>query len=662
MSDWKSRATKVEEPVSDWKSRSSNTEEIQKLSDLPSTTEVDTLGEQAAAIGLGLAKGATMNFSDRLEAAARSAIQDDSYDKLLQDIRARNKAYAEKYPLSSMGGELAGGIGSLFAGGAALKGAGLLAKGAGIGAEAASAARLAGGAAEAANVGKNIATAGETALSATKAAEQAAAVAKTVAPEISGSQTLGLLKGKLGTTIASGAGLGATAALGEVEDFTQSPSKTIDAALEGAIAGGAIAGAGHIVGKTIGKASDIFKKFPAAREYVKGADDARFLKELEKEGKGISSIYEDSHKRLAELQGEIQDGLVSKINKIDSKLSQAYDTVFDKYGKNVQISVEDVAGVADNAIASLEQKGLVASMRDQIGDLASVLKNPALDGSPRSISRAMQDLQNLSDKSIGINDRMGAQLFAEAKQNLKSMFIDKLPEEAQKLYKFTDDQYRAMSTLRNVNLKIPKFLEKDASNSFKQEEFNDAIKGLSKKFEMAAKGHDQQILDIDNALNKMNKIESDILKLNPEGVAEAAETPKIFKGIMDRARVYEATQDLVKGSLLATDKTAGLSHSSVARNVGYAAANVAEGAKDIATNVSRAVMHDVNKLAFSAPEKVVEMAKQMASSPNPNVVKYANQIMTAMKEQDLTKRRALLYVLSQQAGAYMSKQNKETEQ
>ncbi len=56
------------------------------------------------------------------------------------------------------------------------------------------------------------------------------------------------------------------------------------------------------------------------------------------------------------------------------------------------------------------------------------------------------------------------------------------------------------------------------------------------------------------------------------------------------------------------------------------------------------------------------MAKQMASSPNPNVVKYANQIMTAMKEQDLTKRRALLYVLSQQAGAYMSKQNKETEQ
>jgi hypothetical protein len=164
-------------------------------------------------------------------------------------------------------------------------------------------------------------------------------------------------------------------------------------------------------------------------------------------------------------------------------------------------------------------------------------------------------------------------------------------------------------------------------------------------------------------LQNMTKIESDILKQLPDSQNIVTETPKIFKNVMDRAKLYEATQDLVKGSLLATDKTAGLAHSSLARNVGYGAGTAVEATKEIASDVGRAAMQDINKLAFSAPEKVVSWATSNLNSPDPNMVKFANKVITAMRETDMSKRRAMLYVLSQQAGAYTSRQkDKEQEQ
>lgn len=613
----------------------------------PSQIE-DTLSNQAIAAGIGAAKGLTLNFSDRMEAAARAAVQDESYDTLLRDIRERNKAYSEKFPITSTAGEIGGGVAGLFAGGALARGAGALAKGAGLAAEAAGVGSKALQTGEVIASGAEAAQTGKTLLTGAEAAKAA---------ETSGSALLNLMKGTgLGESIKTGAALGGIASVGAVEDLTQSPSKTIDEALTGAATGGAVAGAGHIIGKSVLKATDIFKKFPAAREYVKGAEDAKFVRQLEKEGKEVSSLYDDSYKKLADLQGEVESTLIDKVNRIDSQISKGYDAVFDTYGKNIQIQPEEFGNLYKNIATKLDERRILSSLAPEMDQLANILQSPALDGSPRSLSKAMRDLQNLSDRSRGNKNELGARLFSDAKQSLKSMFIDKLPEEGQKLYQFTDNQYRAMSNLRNVNLKIPKLLDKEFGDSISQAEYKDSVKSLSKKFEMAAKGSDQSILDIDDALRNMSKIENDIIKQLPDNKNITAETPEIFKGIMDRAHLYEASSDLVKGSLLATDKTAGLAHSSVARNVGYGAGTAVEATKEAAADISRAAIHDINKLAFSAPEKVMNKVQEMAASPDPNVVKFAMKIKAAMQETDLSKRRAMLYVLSQQSGAYMSKE------
>lgn len=58
--------------------------------------------------GLGAVQGASFGFADEAEAALRSAVQDQSYDELLNEVRQRYKAAEEANPMSYTAGDIAG--------------------------------------------------------------------------------------------------------------------------------------------------------------------------------------------------------------------------------------------------------------------------------------------------------------------------------------------------------------------------------------------------------------------------------------------------------------------------------------------------------------------------------------------------------------------------
>lgn len=79
---------------------------------------------QLGSAGLGALQGASFGFADEAEAGLRSAVQDSTYDELINSIRNRYKGAEEANPMSYLAGDLAGSF-AVPAGtlGAASKGA-----------------------------------------------------------------------------------------------------------------------------------------------------------------------------------------------------------------------------------------------------------------------------------------------------------------------------------------------------------------------------------------------------------------------------------------------------------------------------------------------------------------------------------------------------------
>ena len=65
---------------------------------------------QLESAGLGAVQGATFGFADEAEAALRSAVQDKSYDEIIEEARQRYKMAEEENPISFMAGNVAGGV------------------------------------------------------------------------------------------------------------------------------------------------------------------------------------------------------------------------------------------------------------------------------------------------------------------------------------------------------------------------------------------------------------------------------------------------------------------------------------------------------------------------------------------------------------------------
>lgn len=57
-----------------------------------------------------LGEGLAMGWGDEAEALVRSKLTDEDYADIIKRIRAQNEAYAEKHPIASLTGEIAGGV------------------------------------------------------------------------------------------------------------------------------------------------------------------------------------------------------------------------------------------------------------------------------------------------------------------------------------------------------------------------------------------------------------------------------------------------------------------------------------------------------------------------------------------------------------------------
>lgn len=76
-----------------------------------------------------VAQGITFGFADEIEALAKSAVGDGTYEQEVAKVRAGKAAYEGEYPMRAMAGEIAGALPSLaFPAGMALKGATTLGK------------------------------------------------------------------------------------------------------------------------------------------------------------------------------------------------------------------------------------------------------------------------------------------------------------------------------------------------------------------------------------------------------------------------------------------------------------------------------------------------------------------------------------------------------
>lgn len=77
-----------------------------------------------------VAQGVTFGFADEIEALAKSAVGEGTYEQELASVRAGKAAYEGEYPMRAMAGEIAGALPSLaFPAGMAIRGGQALAKG-----------------------------------------------------------------------------------------------------------------------------------------------------------------------------------------------------------------------------------------------------------------------------------------------------------------------------------------------------------------------------------------------------------------------------------------------------------------------------------------------------------------------------------------------------
>lgn len=320
----------------------------------------------------GAASGATFGFGDRIEAGAKAALSDQTYDDILKSVRERNRKVAVENPVADTIGKIGGNVGSILLGGGLL-GAG--AKAAGLGAEAASAAGALG----------------------------------------LGGESLGTIGG----TIRGGATLGGLGGLGETEDLTKPMDVVKDIA--GGAAGGAVGGTVlHGGGKVLSKAAKFASELPVIEEGVQAAKMAFQGKSLKtpETREGLSNRVE---------------GLVDQINKMQEHISGNYDKVLDVpitiKPETLQGASADTLNVLGKMIQEKEAGQLqardidnaVKAMKDKIDHLSNTgtyeEKQAAI-----AVKNEMQTLlnSNLDDESKKLLELANKQnyLLSNAKANL----------------------------------------------------------------------------------------------------------------------------------------------------------------------------------------------------------------------------------------------------
>lgn len=600
MSDWKSRAVKVDEPV-DWKSRAVPAGEVSE--------DPETLGSYAKSFGLGAAQGASMGFADEAEAGVRSLIEDKSYDQLLKDVRERYKKAEEEHDITSFLGNITGGVGSMLAGGAALKGAGLV---------------------------------GKTAAGAIGAGE-AAGLAEGATAAIPSLETgaMAIAKPTFGQAVKVGAGTGALSGAGTSEaSLKDDPSQLLKDTVSGAEVGGALAGGGHALGKLIGwaggVAKDIFMKSKTGQHMI---EDFSSGVEHGKTGQDIVGKLQEQHQNLRGVAGDF----LNKVQTIN-------DSIQDKYNKFYQAADQAVAVDAnelDVPIAKLAAKinkertlGYRKEAVDHVLGIVDQLKETAENGKvkPSMIKQAMSDLQQGHDRIVDSN-RYGAETYLEAKKGLNSLLQDKMGPEMSEALANIDKQYKDLSVLRSrfdIDKNLPAQLgtEEGQKAAFK---LKDQLTSLFKQTAVRPEAESQLTEGLDMMKQLAPKEASDA----SQKIEEASKTYNLARRLGEESPFVEGIG--IMGHASGRSKTAMASY-----QAGRAVGAVSKGLSNTLETHTRVVKDIADAVMSDDPGHARQAATEMMQSPTESTRKFGKMLLQITNQEDMSKRRALMFSLSQQ--------------
>jgi hypothetical protein len=269
----------------------------------------------------GAAQGLTFGTADEMAAALEAGLTDKPYEQALEESRAEYKAAEQEYPLTTLGGEIAGGVGQGIALTAAAGPAGAAAAGAGA-------------------LGK---------------LRRAAQLAKGV---ILPSKEAGAVK-NIAKLAGSGAAIGGATAVGKSEEEGLARLKELPAgAASGAVVGGVIGG----VGAGLGKSGELISKaidegtMPYSIKMIRDA----WRQGLE--GQGFISMKDKS--KVSSEFFDAADQAVSKIKDTTEELSILKSEILKNTDKTV--ALDATLRRAEGALGKLVAEG--------VSDAAPILK------------------------------------------------------------------------------------------------------------------------------------------------------------------------------------------------------------------------------------------------------------------------------------------------
>jgi hypothetical protein len=283
--------------------------------------ETDTI----EALARGTAQGLTFDTADEITAALESGLTSKPYEQALKESRAEYKASEEQYPISSVVGGLAGGIGQAAAVGALTGGTGAVAG--------------------AAQTGSKLAKLGSLAKSALLPSVEKSAIKN------------------IGTAARTGALMGGLTSIGAsekdgLERFEDVPGGALTGGIVGGVLGGAVEGVKGAAGAIGGKLSKAADEGSLPFSFRKIRD----LWRSGKEGQGYVT-----EKELRGIDEKFQDAAEESVNLIQSNLDNLR-TIKNRILENVEEPIS-VNSPISNLLAGLQK-----SASENLADAEPALK------------------------------------------------------------------------------------------------------------------------------------------------------------------------------------------------------------------------------------------------------------------------------------------------
>lgn len=541
---------------------------LKSLSKSRSTTESnenidDNLSNQAKALGLGAASGASFGFSDELEAGAKSAVSDKNYDNLIKDIRNRNKKYEDTFPITSTVGKLAGGAGSMLLGGAALAGTKLAGLAAGMAAD---------------------------------------------APVLS--------------TMATGAVSGALSGAGDSEatNAKELAKDTLLGGGGGALAGSILGGAG----KVLSGATSMAAELPVVSDIVagfKGGTKPLYGKAIPLSDSLNEKVTDKFLKPIISAEKNIKNAYTDLYTAADSKIAPlSTDDIFEKLTNKLN-QITDIDNPNRIVLVPDEKKDIISYLKSLIGKTGEKSTEDAPEGlmlnSTKNIkeSHTLKDLAgvaNAMQSKIDSSESSSGYALSKLKSFIKDDIIsDSLPEDAKNTLNSLNQKYNRLSELKS-SLGIKTNLDDSADGFSKNKQ---AFKDISEK---TTKLMEKGVAEDSNDSATRRDVK-DIFNNFGTVVASPDKAAALQRELAEDVDSLGVAKNLTKRAILETSPlTAGLSGTSLKTLAGYAPRRAYENTKDLVTaSLNYITPEKIQQLAESpAMTKFADKLSKIANSPD----------------------------------------------